>query len=134
MFWRREQAFRLRHSCTFAFHEGAYKPVTVASVSQSRLTCGTEDDGIAASLQVEQPVTCAIVCLGRHIGVIEDMTHHVREFPGHLLCTFNVLAGAQTSVLALLALKMLLYDGILSFAVIPYVSCHEFSVHIDFHQ
>lgn len=134
MFWRREQAFCLRYSCTFAFHYGAYKPVTIAFVSQSRLTCGTEDDGIAASLQVEQPITCTIVCLGWHIGVIEDMTHHVSKFPGHLLCTFYVLAGAQTSLLARLTCKMLLYDGILSFAVIPYVSCHEFPVHIDFHQ
>ena len=62
------------------------------------------------------------------------MAHHVSEFTGHLLCTFNVLACAQTSVFARLARKMLLYDGILSFAVIPYVSYHEFPVHIDFHQ
>ena len=95
--WRKKAGILL-YACTLAFNEGAYKPVAVASVSQGSLACRTENERIAASLQVEQTVTRAVMRFCRHAGFIEDMRHHLCKFFGCLLRTFYVLACAQASV------------------------------------
>ena len=128
------RSHRKLYACTLAFHEGAYKPVAVASVPQGSLARSTEDERIAASLQVEQTVTRAVMRFRRHAGVVEDMRHHVREFLGRLLRTLYVLARAQAPVLTRLACQMLLHDGVPALAVIPCMCRNELSVHIDFHE
>ena len=125
---------RLRYSSTFAFHEGAYEPVAVASIPQGSLACSTEDDRITASLQVEQTVTRAVMRFRWHAGVVEDMRHHLCKFLGCLLRTLYVLACAQASVFTRLACQMLLHDGVPALAVIPYVSRNKLSVHINLYE
>lgn len=96
MLGRGEKASFLCHSRAFAFHKRAYEPVVAASMSQGSLAGRTEDRRVAASLQVEQAVACAVVCLRWHVGVVEDARHHLRELPGRLSGTLYVLAGAQS--------------------------------------
>ena len=134
MLGRRQETLRLHYSSTLAFHEGAYKPVAVASIPQDSLACCTEDERIAASLQVEQTVTRSVMRFRRHAGVVEDMRHHLCKFLGRFLRTLYVLACAQASVFTRLACQMLLHDGVPALAVIPCMCCNEFSVHIDFHE
>ena len=134
MLGRRKKAGILLYACTLAFHEGAYKPVAVASVPQGSLARSTEDERIAASLQVEQTVTRAVMRFRRHAGVVEDMRHHVCEFLGRLLRTLYVLTRTQASVLTRLACQMLLHDGVPALAVIPYVSRNKLSVHINLYE
>ena len=89
--WGEKAAF-LCHSRAFAFHKRAYEPVVTASMPQGSLAGRTEDHLLAASLQVEQAVACAVVCLRWHVGVVEDARHHLCEFPGRLSGTLYVLA------------------------------------------
>ena len=131
--WGEKAAF-LCHSRAFAFHKRAYEPVVTASMPQGSLAGRTEDHRLAASLQVEQAVACAVVCLRWHVGVVEDARHHLREFPGRLSGTLYVLAGAQSPVLARVACKVLLHDGVLAFGMVSWVRCDEFPVHVDFHE
>ena len=121
-----EKAAFLCHSRAFAFHKRAYEPVVTASMPQGSLAGRTEDHRLAASLQVEQAVACAVVCLRWHVGVVEDARHHLREFPGRLSGTLYVLAGAQSPVLARVACKVLLHDGVLAFGMVSWVRCDEF--------
>ena len=102
--WGEKAAF-LCHSRAFAFHKRAYEPVVTASMPQGSLAGRTEDHRLAASLQVEQAVACAVVCLRWHVGVVEDARHHLCEFPGRLSSTLYVLAGAQSPVLARVACR-----------------------------
>ena len=88
--WGEKAAF-LCHSRAFAFHKRAYEPVVTASMPQGSLAGRTEDHRLAASLQVEQAVACAVVCLRWHVGVVEDARHHLCEFPGRLSGTLYVL-------------------------------------------
>ena len=61
MLGRGEKASFLCHSRAFAFHKRAYEPVVTASMPQGSLAGRTEDHRLAASLQVEQAVACAVV-------------------------------------------------------------------------
>ena len=117
----------------------AIKEVTQGNLSYTLDTSKNYDsnttDTLTASLQVEQAVACTIVCLGWHIGVIEDARHHLCEFPEYLFGTLYVLAGAPPPpVLARVACKVLLHDGVLAFGMVSWVRCDQFPIHVDFYE
>ena len=117
----------------------AIKELTQGNLSYTSDTSKNYDsnttDTLTASLQVEQAVACTIVCLGWHIGVIEDARHHLCEFPEYLSGTLYVLAGAPPPpVLARVACKVLLHDGVLAFGMVSWVRCDQFPIHVDFYE
>ena len=117
----------------------AIKELTQGNLSYTSDTSKNYDsnttDTLTASLQVEQAVACTIVSLGWHIGVIEDARHHLCEFPEYLSGTLYVLAGAPPPppVLARVACKVLLHDGVLAFGMVSWVRCDQFPIHVDFY-